>query len=155
MGMKNEFTVKEFAEKERVSTRTVQSWLAKGLVGRTKSVQILAPDENVTIADRHGYAWSWFSGVYFVLCDRFIKIGWSQDVRLRLEALRTSNPHPIEPLGFVECGDINAARTLESTLHARFHHLHERYEWFMDDPELREHICTASSLWPRPKQRVQ
>jgi predicted site-specific integrase-resolvase len=32
MGMKNEFTVKEFAEKERVSTRTVRTWMAKGAV---------------------------------------------------------------------------------------------------------------------------
>jgi predicted site-specific integrase-resolvase len=51
--MMPEFTVKEFAEKERVSTRTVRTWMSKGVIEYRHTpggrVRILGPNSRVVL----------------------------------------------------------------------------------------------------------
>jgi excisionase family DNA binding protein len=51
--MMPEFTVKEYAEKERVSTRTVRTWMAKGAIEYRHTpgghVRILVPNSRVVL----------------------------------------------------------------------------------------------------------
>lgn len=145
--------IHEVAERDRVSTDTVMRWIARGLVTVRDG---LIEDNSVTFdATREGYKWTWFSGVYFIRCEGFVKIGYARDVRLRLKSIGTHTPFPIEPLGFIECQDIETAKSLEAALHEKFHHLRERFEWFRLDRSLRDHIASRCDRWPTPKRKME
>lgn len=147
-----ELTVKEYAAVERVKVGTVKGWISNGFVSTTTDGLVVVPPPSITVADRRGYGWTWFSGVYFILCDGFVKIGYAQDVRLRLRALCVSNPKPLQPLGFIECGSSKEAKSIECSLHQRFDAIRERHEWFRAERDLLAWIKSNASLWPAPKR---
>lgn len=146
-----EMTVKQYAEREQVTTRTVRSWIAKGLVQRTKHLKIIVPPDQVSAEVPRGCGWSWFSGVYFIACESFVKIGYAYDVRTRLGSLRVANPFEVKPLGFVQCESAASARELEASLHEIFAELHAAREWFRDDGRIREYA--ASRPWPASRRK--
>lgn len=146
-----ELTVKEFAAREGVTESTVRGWLSKGWVQSSPSGGVIPPPLNIITADRHGYSWSWFSGVYFLRCGEFVKIGYAHDVRVRMEAIRTHNPYKVEPIGFIECKSLEEAKRIEREHHERFAHLRSTGEWFRTEPDLVDHVQSLSGRWPSPK----
>lgn len=76
-------------------------------------------------------------GVYFIQCSGsgLIKIGRSDDVRVRLSKMQSDSPFKLNVLG-VAHGD--AAH--ESFLHSMFADLRVRGEWFQDDGRIKRHI---------------
>ena len=81
--------------------------------------------------------------VYFIRCGGRVKIGTSDNPRLRVAECQTGNPEPIELLG-----TIPGTRTLEAALHARFAHLRGLGEWFELAGDLRSYIRQALKDWP-------
>lgn len=80
--------------------------------------------------------------VYFIECGDFIKIGFSEAVEQRLEALQASTPYEL-----VLLMSIPGTPDTERELHSRFaDHRHKR-EWFRRTPELIAFIeqCKAAS----------
>jgi hypothetical protein len=144
-----ELTVNEYAAQERVDERTVRRWIAKGAVRLVDGRVVGAPQ---SYSARDGLVYSWFSGVYFVQCDRFVKIGYAHDVRVRLKALQTASPFPLKPLGFMACPSEDLAKIEEADLHRRFaaYRLEHRTEWFHLSPEITQFIEGLMS-WPAPK----
>lgn len=68
------------------------------------------------------------AGVYFAWCpllSRFVKIGWSRNIRQRLRHLRTGLPGPLYLLSFIE-----GPKRLESELHAQLSEVRVKGEWF-------------------------
>jgi hypothetical protein len=74
------------------------------------------------------------SGVYFMLSNNLIKIGFSKNVAERLKALKTGNADIV--LLKVISGDLQD----ETRLHDKFVHLHKTGEWFFATKELKEYI---------------
>lgn len=68
-------------------------------------------------------------GIYFIRCERFVKIGWSFNARRRLIALQLAVPFELEILAFIPCDWQTIAQT-EARFHKRFKRLHQRGEWF-------------------------
>lgn len=69
--------------------------------------------------------------IYFVRCERYIKIGFSDKPQARVKSFETSNPFPCEFLGSVPGGMMD-----ERALHERFRQWHHRGEWFYIPPLL-------------------
>lgn len=63
--------------------------------------------------------------VYFIQTGKFIKIGFSHGVYLRLGNLQNATPYPLELLS-----TINGDEREERRIHALFPHLHHRGEWY-------------------------
>jgi hypothetical protein len=105
---------------------------------------------------RRSVSWSkWHSGVYFIRVEQFVKIGYSEDVRHRFRQLRSAMPFTVEPLGFIQCDTLEAAKALEAQLHERFRHLVSvRREWFRDHPSIRTFVRESAQLWPAPKGSI-
>lgn len=70
------------------------------------------------------------SVVYYMRTRDLVKIGFSRNIRLRLQALRPEELMATEPGG----------RTLERVRHREFRDLRYRYEWFKLAPPLTVHI---------------
>jgi hypothetical protein len=66
------------------------------------------------------------SGVYFLLCEGRIKIGWSRCIARRVEALATAAPGRPRLVGYIASWD----EGLERQLHARFAMARRHREWF-------------------------
>jgi hypothetical protein len=81
--------------------------------------------------------------VYFLECGDFIKIGWSQNARMRINGLQNSLPFEIRVL-CISYGDVK----LEKALHAKFAHLRHRGEWFRKSAEIYDEIKSLSP-WTR------
>jgi hypothetical protein len=88
------------------------------------------------------------SGIYFVECQGFIKIGISISVGRRYSSIRNSNPFPVRALGFIPIDTIDESERRESALHEQFRALHHRGERFVDAPAIREYIAANSTGWP-------
>ena len=89
-----------------------------------------------------------FSGVYFVQCGSFIKVGVSTNVYHRLRQIKSANPHPILPIGFIAEPRMAAANALEIEIHALFRPYRHRAEWFHDCAEVREYIASRAQPVP-------
>ena len=76
---------------------------------------------------------------YFIRCNDKVKIGRTQDVQRRLEALQTANPDTLTLLGYIE-GD------LERYLHNKFQKHHFRGEWYYLDQEIMDFIKKETIL---------
>lgn len=63
--------------------------------------------------------------LYMFRCGPYIKIGVSSNVPMRLTAIRSSNPYPVELVGLWE-GEGHR----EKEWHAALSHLHVSGEWF-------------------------
>ena len=75
------------------------------------------------------------SGVYFIQCEEYVKIGVALDISKRLYTLQVSNPHDLVLLLLIE-GD----RQLESSLHYKFTKDRIRGEWFRLSPKIEAFI---------------
>lgn len=73
--------------------------------------------------------------VYFIQVGDFIKIGWTGCVDQRLSQIQCSTPHDTILLHTIPGDD-----QLEEILHAQFHHLRHKGEWFRAKPELLDYI---------------
>lgn len=71
------------------------------------------------------------TAVYFIRMKEsgHIKIGIARDPQLRLEALKTGNPEPLELIAFTVVVD---GRALERQLHSRLANYRLKGEWFRD-----------------------
>ncbi len=65
------------------------------------------------------------SVVYFVRCNRFVKVGRSYDIQTRLIGLQIGSPYPLELICTVPGNKIE-----EKEWHRRFQGAHVRGEWF-------------------------
>ena len=72
--------------------------------------------------------------LYFLHCDRFVKIGIADDVQARIAQLQTGNPHAIELLGTLP----DVPETLEGVFHNAFLDDHHSGEWFRFSAKLRK-----------------
>lgn len=69
------------------------------------------------------------SGVYFMQTDNgFIKIGYSDDIRQRIQSITPLIPNKLEIMAVIPKPVGNVL--LEKSLHKRFKHLHCHHEWF-------------------------
>jgi hypothetical protein len=83
--------------------------------------------------------------IYFIgTDDGYVKIGYcagpfdgldAPQVQNRLQGLRGSNAHELQLLAVIP-GEVKN----EWWLHAKFRHLHHRYEWFRGGPDLMAYI---------------
>lgn len=86
--------------------------------------------------------------IYFIKCccpNGFIKIGFTRGIHGRLAGLSTTSPYQMQLLRIVR-GTIAEERAL----HRRFHHLHERGEWFRPGPDLVTYIDSIQDETPPP-----
>jgi hypothetical protein len=88
------------------------------------------------------------AGVYFIRCDSFVKIGVATNVVNRFQQIKTANPFPVAPLGFIPEDTVIGADKLEFDLHCRFGQLHHRGEWFKLVSPLAEFIAENAKPWP-------
>lgn len=73
--------------------------------------------------------------VYFAECADLIKIGYSSNVDRRMRALSSANPYPISVLLV-----LRGTLSFEADLHAKFHALRKRGEWFAKGDDLLAYI---------------
>lgn len=76
-----------------------------------------------------------FNEVYFIRCVDFVKIGFTYDVRARLETLQAATPYELELLDSFPGQEAD-----EKSLHSRFADYRVRGEWFRLAPEILEYI---------------
>lgn len=89
-----------------------------------------------------------FTGLYFLACEGFIKVGVSVSVDRRFYSIQSANPFEVLPLGFIHTAKMGEAIGLEDAFKIRFSALNHRGEWFVDAPEIREHIAAHAQPWP-------
>lgn len=80
-------------------------------------------------------------GVYFVLQGEFIKIGVASNIRKRLKSAGTFAPCEMKLLAWQRGG-----RKEEQDLHAQFHSLRARGEWFRFEGELRRYVASLPRI---------
>jgi hypothetical protein len=86
--------------------------------------------------------------VYFITSepDEYVKIGWALNSPLyRLSQLQTGCPQPLRLMAYT-----HASREEERRLHATFHELHYRGEWFFLEHKLLDFVRYLSDDFPRP-----
>lgn len=93
------------------------------------------------------------SGVYFIACAGFVKIGRAWTVKGRFTALRVGNPLPMTPLGFIYEPDDRVATMTEQRIHERLAAFRHRGEWFSDTPEVRRVIADLAGPWPQTRRK--
>lgn len=79
------------------------------------------------------------SKVYFIQCDKAVKIGVSFNPKQRFGLLQVGSPHEMVLLGAID-GD----KETEKELHEKFDHLHLRGEWFDAHHELLDYVYYAT-----------
>lgn len=87
--------------------------------------------------------------VYVISSGKYVKIGWSRNVRSRLFGLQASNPETI----FVHA-IIPATEEAEIELHQRFSKQRRRYEWFNREGSLQSWIDDGCPLGPQTGEHV-
>ena len=75
------------------------------------------------------------SGIYFVECGDFIKIGFSKSIKTRIGAIATSTPYPV-----ILLASKRGKKNTEADLHGRFAEARHKGEWFRKTPELLDYI---------------
>jgi hypothetical protein len=82
---------------------------------------------DITAADRFQFGGTPLPSfiVYIVRCGDFVKVGTTQDLRARLQALQAANPYPITLLATLDGDDRR-----ERELHRRLAPHRHRNEWF-------------------------
>jgi hypothetical protein len=74
------------------------------------------------------------TNLYFIRCQKFVKIGIAVDVPARLVQLQTGNPHALTVLAVQQ----DVAETLEGRMHTAFLEDHHNGEWFRFSRTLRK-----------------
>ena len=82
------------------------------------------------------------SGVYFLKCDQFVKIGRTSHLKSRIVQLRVSIPHEVELVAVQKVESADELGPLERSLHVRFRHLRHHGEWFLYKDEIIDYIAT-------------
>lgn len=85
------------------------------------------------------------SHVYFMRCGEFVKIGFSSEAVVRIQAIEACTPYPVEVLALLALTRKKACK-YENELHMRFSDLRHRGEWFRYTGALREFIFLARSI---------
>ncbi len=80
--------------------------------------------------------------IYFVRCENFVKIGYSENPRYRPLTFRTGNPFDCSLIGIVEGGLDD-----EKRIHQQFRDDHHRDEWFHLTPNVGERISAICGDW--------
>lgn len=75
------------------------------------------------------------SGVYFIQCGPFVKIGCARSIRRRFQSLQQNIPFRLTLVGVVEA-PIERLLEVERSYHARFASAHQVAEWFRLEGEL-------------------
>ena len=78
------------------------------------------------------------SGVYFIQCQEFVKIGLARDVQRRFVQLRQGIPFRCRLIGVVPAEPPQTLREVERDFHQRFKAYHHIGEWFTRDGALGE-----------------
>lgn len=86
-------------------------------------------------------------GIYVIGFAGYIKIGWSTDIRSRIDALQLGVPETLKVYGII-FGD----RRTEPTLHRRFTAQRLRGEWFRYEGELKIWVDDLAKQEIRPEQ---
>jgi len=83
------------------------------------------------------------SDVYFISANNKIKIGYTTNLKRRIQAIKTCSSTKVLLLGTIPGGRIE-----EQQIHKLFHSLKTRYngEWFEADDNLLSYINTYSTL---------
>ena len=79
-------------------------------------------------------------GIYFIKCNDYVKIGYSQRISKRLYTLRCANPYPLDVL---LC--IKGSMRMESYLHDKFRKYRIKGEWFTLSLEIKSFIKEINS----------
>ena len=81
--------------------------------------------------------------VYFIRCNKFVKIGvsWSPDARL--DDLQAGNPYILNIIGYIPNGGFKIEREIQQQFSDKLVH----HEWFQLDDELRDYIETTTKKW--------
>jgi len=86
--------------------------------------------------------------VYFIRCEQYVKIGISYNPAGRLQQIKSSGGSLIpKRMDFTQAAIIATEPggfDREQELHAKFAHLRDRGEWFIEAPELTEYIESLS-----------
>lgn len=76
--------------------------------------------------------------IYFLSSGDLIKIGFSDDVKRRINSIRHMSPIPLTLLGFIPDD-----QRKEHAIHKRFDYLRSHGEWFRKTPELERFVEKA------------
>jgi hypothetical protein len=77
--------------------------------------------------------------VYFIECESYVRIGYSDTPLRRLEHLRSGNPFPLRLLAIRE-----GNRETEAALHRQWSDLRHHGDWFRRTPELLQFVDTLT-----------
>lgn len=89
--------------------------------------------------------------VYFIKAGtEFVKIGYSKEVKQRLNTIKSSNPQKVSLLGVIE-GGVKKEREIQS----QFRHFRIRGEWFDLSLELKKFIDDHAVNYSPPKRKGQ
>jgi len=82
--------------------------------------------------------------IYFIKQSDYVKIGFTNRFKTRLNQLQVSSPVKLEVLAIIE-GD----KTDEKDLHEKFNHISTNGEWFIYCDELKQYIdlLDTSLMW--------
>ena len=80
--------------------------------------------------------------VYFIREDSGnVKIGVTANLKKRLKAIQTHNPHKMAVVKTIHCSNIQQAKKAEKELHKRFSEFRQNGEWFkLPEPVINELI---------------
>lgn len=94
--------------------------------------------------------WTYFARMVNPDGSALVKIGHSNNVRLRRKLLQTGAPAPLEILGVIAGG-----RNVEERLHERFHAAHVHGEWYRAEPDLLAYIRRYAKTVPKDVETVR
>lgn len=121
-------TTEQVAQHLQVSTAVVRNFVKKGdLYWEPGRGEVISKEQ----LDRYIDSCRANTAVYFIRMKEsgHIKIGIARDPQLRLEALKTGNPEPLELIAFTVVVD---GRALERQLHSKLANYRLQGEWFRD-----------------------
>ena len=67
---------------------------------------------------------------YMLQAGDYVKVGYSSDLRQRLEDIQTCCPYPVRYICLFQYATSKAAREMESFLHRKLKNFHSHGEWF-------------------------
>lgn len=136
------YTVAEVALAFNMSEETVVEWVRRGWIQyeRAPNSDLMFTAKTLdairavraTRVDR--------TGVYFIQCGEFVKIGYAADVDERFNFLAVANPQPLTLLHLLPHDLPLLAKATEVVLHARFASSRHRGEWFRLYPDIRRYL---------------
>ena len=79
--------------------------------------------------------------IYFVKCNEYLKIGFTDNFSSRLKHARTFNPYNLEVVKVIE-GTVKEERLL----HEQFKKYHHQLEWFLFSDEIKQYIDKQKAI---------